>query len=316
MRLTWLALLVPAALAPVGGTILAAHAGESPNTTIRACARPHDGRLRAVDPAAPCHRNERPLEWNVQGLKGDTGAPGIDGAPGPAGPTGPAGADGQPGPPGPPGDPGPGLTSLEGLEGLACHAGAQDGKTSISYDTARRAVITCVVTGAQTPGIKVNEFSTGVSGAATNEFVELVNAGSSPSDIGGLKVVYRSASGTSDTTLATLPPEAVLAPGGFYLLGGGGYAGGPAPDQSFGAAIAATGGSIGIRDADGTLLDAVAYGTATNGLGEGSPATAPPTTASPGSSAVRLPDGHDTQDNATDFSVTSTPTPKAANSAG
>jgi hypothetical protein len=309
MRLTWLALLVPATFVPTGGAMLAER-GEDPAPTIRACARSNDGRLRAVDPAAPCRRKERPLEWNIQGLKGDEGARGPEGAPGPAG------ADGPPGPAGPPGAPGPGLTSLEGLDGLVCHAGAQDGKTSVSYDTARRAIITCVVTGAQAPDIKVNEFSTGVSGAATNEFVELVNAGTSPSNMSGFKVVYRSASGTSDTTLATVPPGALLAPGAFYLLGGGGYAGDTAPDQSFGAAIAATGGSIGIRDADGTLLDAVAYGTAANGLGEGSPGPAPPATASPGSTAIRLPDGHDTQDNAGDFSVTGTPTPKAPNRAG
>jgi hypothetical protein len=313
MRLTWLALFVPATLVPTGGTLLAARANEGPTTTIRACARLNDGRLRAVSPAAACRRAERPLEWNIQGLKGDDGERGPEGAPGPAGPAGP---DGQPGPPGPPGDPAPALTSLEGLDGLACHAGAQDGKTSLSYDTARRAVITCVVTGAQQPVLKVNEFSTGVSGAATNEFVELVNAGSASSDIGSFKVVYRSASGTSDTTLATVPPGTLLAPGAFYLLGGGGYAGDPAPDQSFGAAIATAGGSIGIRDADGTLLDAVAYGTAANGLGEGSLAPAPPATASPGSSAVRLPDGRDTQDNATDFSITGIPTPKGPNSAG
>jgi hypothetical protein len=310
MRLTWLALLVPATLVPAGGTILAAR-DEGPATTIHACARLNDGRLRTVDTAVVCRHKERPLEWNLQGPKGDTGAPGTEGAPGPAGPPG---ADGQPGPPGPPGDPAPALTSLEGIEGLACHPGAQDGKTSLSYDAAHRAVITCVVTGAQAPAIKINEFSTGVSGAATNEFVELVNAGSSPSELGGFRVVYRSASGTSDTTLATLPPGTLLAPGGFYLLGGSGYAGDTAQDQAFGAAIAATGGSIAVRDTDGTLLDAVAYGTAANGLGEGSPAPAPAATASPGSSAVRLPDGHDTQDNAADFSVTGAPTPKAPNS--
>ncbi len=300
MRLTWLALLVPATLVPTGGTMLAARAGDGPTTTIRACARLNDGRLRAVSTGAVCRRRERPLEWNIQGPKGDTG---------------PAGVDGQPGPPGPPGDPAPPLTSLEGLDGLACHAGAQDGKTSVSYDGARRAVITCVVT-ARAFAIDVNEFSTGVSGAATNEFVELVNAGSSTSDISGYKVVYRSASGASDTTLATLPTGAVLAPGAFYLLGGSGYAGSAAPDQSFSAAIAATGGSIGIRGADGTLLDAVGYGTAANGLGEGSPAPAPPATAGPGSSAIRLPDGNDTQDNAADFSVTGSPTPKGPNRAG
>jgi hypothetical protein len=280
--------------------MLAARAGDDPTTTIEACARLKDGRLRAVSAAASCRRRERPLEWNIQGPKGDAGA---------------QGADGQPGPPGPPGDPAPTLTSLEVLDGLVCHAGAQDGKTSLSYDTAHRAVITCVVT-PQASAIDVNEFSTGVSGAATDEFVELVNAGSSTSDMSGYKVVYRSASGTSDTTLATLPAGALLAPGAFYLVGGSGYAGGAAPDQSFGAAIATTGGSIGIRDADGRLLDAVAYGTAANGLGEGSPAPAPPATADPGSSSIRLPDGHDTQDNAADFSVTATPTPKAPNSAG
>jgi hypothetical protein len=309
MRLTWLALLVPATLVATGGTMLAARAGEGPTTTIQACARLNDGRLRAVSTDATCRHRERPLEWNIQGPKGDEGPRGPEGAPGPAGP------DGLPGPPGPPGDPAPALTSLEGLDGLACRAEAQDGKTSLSYDTARRAVITCVVT-APASAINVNEFSTGVSGAATNEFVELVNAGSSTFDISGCKVVYRSASGTSDTTLAMLPAGALLAPGAFYLLAGSGYAGGAAPDQSFGAAIAATGGSIGIRAADGTLLDAVAYGTAANGLGEGSLAPAPPATTGTGSSAIRLPDGHDTQDNAADFSITGTPTPKGPNSAG
>jgi len=209
------------------------------------------------------------------------------------------------------------LTSLEELDGLACHAAGQAGTISVSYDAARRAVLTCTGGGGgEAPGIKLNEFSTGVSGAATNEFVELVNAGPAAADVGGLKVVYRSASGTSDTTLATLPAGTTLAAGAFYLLGGSGYAGTATADQTFWTAIAATGGSIGLRDPGGTLLDAVAYGTAANGLGEGAPAQAPPTTARPGSSAVRLPDGRDSQDNAADFSVTAAPTPKAGNVAG
>ena len=190
---------------------------------------------------------------------------------------------------------------------------------AVSYDAARHAVFTCSGGGGggtQPAAIKVNEFSTGVTGAATNEFVELVNAGASATDIGGLKVVYRSASGTSDTTLATIPEGTSLAAGAFYLLGGSGYAGAATADQSFGTAIAATGGSIGIRKPDGTLFDAVAYGTAANGLGEGQPAAAPPASASPGSSAVRLPDGHDSDANSADFSVTAVPTPKAPNVAG
>jgi hypothetical protein len=165
-------------------------------------------------------------------------------------------------------------------------------------------------------GLEINEFSTGVTGAATNEFVEVVNAGTTAADISGFKLVYRSATGTSDTALVTVPSGTQLAAGGFYLLGGSGYVGSATADQSFGISLAAGGGSLGLRDSTGALLDAVAYGTAANGLGEGAVATAPPTTAAPGSSAIRLPDGHDTNDNATDFSVTAAPTPKAANRAG
>jgi len=331
MRLTRLVLLVPAALVSTGATMLVARAGTdsaATGNTIHACARVHDGRLRSVDANARCRHNERGLEWNVQGPPGPPGPAGADGAPGPPGPAGaagapgppgPAGADGAQGPPGPQGSPGTGLTSLEGLDGLACHAGGQDGTVSLSYDASGRAELSCTSSGGgggASPAVKVNEFSTGVTGTATNEFVELFNAGTSAVDAGGFKVVYRSASGTSDTTLATIPAGTLLGPGAFYLLGGSGYAGAAPPDQSFGLSLAATGGSLGVRDAGGVLLDAVAYGTAANGLGEGQPAAAPPATPSPGSSAVRLPDGHDTGDNAADLAVTGAPTPKAPNRAG
>ena len=117
----------------------------------------------------------------------------------------------------------------------------------------------------------MNEFSTGVTGALTDEFVELVNGGTTAVDAGGFKVVYRSASGTSDTALATIPAGTTIAAGAFYLLGGAGYAGAHAADQPFSVGLASTGGSVGLRDASGGLVDAVAYGTAANGLGEGSP---------------------------------------------
>ena len=155
---------------------------------------------------------------------------------------------------------------------------------------------------------------TGMTGAAANEFVELVNAGSEPVDASGYRVVYRSAAGTTDTLLAALPAGTVLAAGAHYLLGGSGYAGAAAADQSFATGLAATAGGIGVRTADGTLLDSVGYGTtAANGLVEGTPAPAPPTTASPGSSIGRTPDGVDTNDNAADFDVSATPTPRGAN---
>jgi len=76
---------------------------------------------------------------------------------------------------------------------------------------------------------------------------------------------------------------------------------------------AATAGGLGLRDASGTLVDSVGYGTATNAFVEGSAAPAPPAAAAPGKSAGRKPDGHDTDDNAADFSVLTSPTPGASN---
>ena len=71
-----------------------------------------------------------------------------------------------------------------------------------------------------------------------------------------------------------------------------------------------------IHDAQYTdleYLDHVGWGTATNAFVEGTVASAPPATASPGSSAARHPDGHDTNDNSADFTVVTPPTPRATN---
>lgn len=283
----------------VGSAVRLASVDPSPST-IQACAALKDGRLRLVATGHECRRRERAVSWNVEGPRGETGPPGEQGPRGERGPSGPKG------------DPGAGVTSLETLAGTGCHAGGRDGTVSLDYDTAGHAVFTCVTAG--TPAaVRINEFATGTASTLTDEFVELVNGGSSPADVGGYRLVYRSGSGTSDLVLATVPSGTTIAPGGFYLFGGGGYAGATAPDQSFSAGLASSAGGLGLRDSGGQLVDSVGYGTATNDFVERSAASAPPVTASPGSSAIRLPDGHDTDDNSADFSVSSTPTPRAPN---
>ncbi|HEY4349244.1 MAG TPA: lamin tail domain-containing protein [Gaiellaceae bacterium] len=185
---------------------------------------------------------------------------------------------------------------------------------SLDYDASGDVRLACAVSAPSATGaVRVNEVQTGTTASAADEFVELVNAGATVAEIGGWKVVYRSAAGTSDTTLATIPSGTTLDPGGFYLLGGAAYAGSVTADQTFSAGLAASGGAAGIRDASGALVDSVGWGTATNALVETSAATAPAATASPGSSIQRLPDGRDTNANATDFTVTATATPRAAN---
>jgi hypothetical protein len=321
LRSLLLALLVAA---PSGAALAVSHNSQGADV-IRGCVR-KDGQLRLATAKSPCRKYERRISWSVRGPQGETGPAGPVGAAGPAGADGaPAapGPQGQQGPPGPPGERGPQgpkgnpgiVDSLERLNGVACKIGGHDGRVELSYDGSAHAVFTCLeAVGAAS--VRVNEFSTGTAASATDEFVEIVNAGSSSTDIGGYKLAYRSGAGTSDVTLATLPAGTTLAPGAFYLFGGSGYAGATPANQSFSQALAASAGGIGLRNATGTLVDSVGYGTATNAFVEAHPAPAPPATAVPGSSDIRLPDGADSDDNGVDFTVTTAPTPGGSNAGG
>ena len=213
----------------------------------------------------------------------------------------------------PPVQSGAGLTSFDDLGGLSCTATSGTGALQISYDAASHATLTCVVAHPAVAIVRVNEIATGTSTSAADEFVELVNAGGAAADVGGWKLVYRSASGTSDTTLATIPTGTTIAAGGFYLFGGSAYAGARAADQSFATGLAAAGGGVAVRDANAVVVDSAGWGTAANAYVEGTVAPAPPTTAQPGASIVRRPDGHDTNDNSADFTVAATASPRATN---
>jgi hypothetical protein len=318
-------LLTLLAAAPAGGAVAVAVRPHA-TATIHACVR-KDGRLRLVAENVVCRKRERPVSWNVRGPQGEpgpagpagpagadgsSGADGADGAPGPAGPLGPPG---ERGPQGPKGDAGTTIVALEALSGIACRAGGRNGTVALTYDASAQAVFTCAVTASEA-SVRVNEFSTGTTASATDEFVELFNAGASPAALGGYKLVYRSGAGTSDIALGSIPDGTMLAPGAFYLFGGSGYAGAKPVDQTFSQALAGTAGGVAVRDGSGKLIDSVGYGTATNAFIETRPATAPPSTAPPGSSDIRLPDGRDTDDNGADFRITATPTPGAPNAAG
>jgi Lamin Tail Domain/Collagen triple helix repeat (20 copies) len=322
LRRRRLLLLLVAPLALGAGAAVAAHgtAHKRANGVIWACAKKEGGRLRAVAGPGRCRRGEQQLSWNVQGPAGPAGPPGATGSAGPQGDAGPAGAAGARGPTGakgptgatgPVGPPGPPLASIDQLNGTPCHNGA--GTLSITYASDGAATITCATGGGGSAVLRINEFMTGTTGSAADEFVEIVNVGSAAADLSGYKLVYRSGSGTSDVSLATIPSGTTLAAGGFYLFGGSAYEGSPPPDQSFSTGLASTGGGLALRDASGTIVDSLGYGNAVNAFVRGAPAPAPPAAAPPGNSDVRLPDGHDTGNNAADFSVTTTPTPRSAN---
>jgi len=309
-------LLTLLAAAPAGGAV-AVTVRSHETAVIHACVG-RTGRMRLVTQNASCRRNERPVSWNVRGPQGDpgpagpAGPAGADGAPAHAGPAGPPGQIGERGPQGPKGDPGTSIDALETLNGIACRAGGRNGTVALTYDASAHAVFTCSANASDVV-VRMNEFSTGTTASATDEFVELFNAGATPAVVGGYKLVYRSGAGTSDISLRTIPDGTMLAPGAFYLFGGSGYAGARAPDQTFSQGLAGTAGGVGLRDGGGKLLDSVGYGTATNAFVEAHAAAAPPSTAVPGSSDIRFPDGTDSDDNGADFRVTVVPTPGAPN---
>lgn len=138
----------------------------------------------------------------------------------------------------------------------------------ISPVTARAAVSTSIV---------ISQLQV-AGGTAADEFVELHNVGSSSVDINGYRLVYRSASGTSDVTLTNWTTSTIIPSGGYYLIAAApGYDGGVtvAADKTFAdggsGRLAGTSGGLALRNgaADtGAIIDSVGYGSATNAFVE------------------------------------------------
>jgi len=223
-----------------------------------------------------CKTIGQPLAWNVQGPKGD---------------------------------PGTQLKSIDDLKGLSCVVNGATGEIAVSVAAGGAVALKCAAA-PQGPLVLVNELMTASPTSAASEFVELVNAGGATADLGGYRLVYRSSTGTTEETLAAVPAGTTLAPGARYVFGGTTFWG--TSNQKYNSGLASAGGGVGLRNSTGELLDSVGYGNGTtNAFVEGAPALAP----SAGTSISRLPDGHDGNFNAQDFSSTSPPTPGAVNHA-
>lgn len=158
--------------------------------------------------------------------------------------------------------------------------------------------------------VKVNEVQTAGS-VANDEWIELFNACTSPVNLSGSKLVYRSATNSTPNDTSTIAPlTGTLAAGGYYLVANAGF-GGAADIKPFAAGatgLAPTGGAVGLRNALGTLVDSVGWGSANNPLVEGAASTAP----NGGQSVARRPNGKDTNNNSVDLTPGAT-TPKAMN---
>ena len=146
-------------------------------------------------------------------------------------------------------------------------------------------------------GLLVSELVTG-GASASDEFIELYNASSATLDLGGLELVYVTSTGGTVTKKQSWTALAVPAHRHVLIANSSGvWAAGA--DGLYSGGLSATGGSIVLRKTDGTVVDSLSWGDATNSFVEGTAGAAPPASAS----LERRPGG--AAGNATDSNVNS-----------
>jgi hypothetical protein len=293
-----------AALLVLAGAALAASLDDG---VISACRSKSTGVLRVPAPGSGCTGSETPLQWNVQGVPGapgpvgPAGAPGPVGATGPAGPAGPRGATGATGPQGPPGP-----VSVSALAGTGCTtAGGNWGTISVRTDDLGLVSFVCraAVDPYAVPRLVLNEVDYDQPGTDSGGFVELFNAGRGTADLSGLALAF--VSGDDGSEYKRVPLGGSVLAGAYHVV-----------------QVDAQNGPDGVALVDtvtGALLDALSYegeirqawiGSTLYDLVEGTPL--PSTVADSNTvagSLVRVPDGNDTDDAASDWRFTTTPTP-------
>jgi DNA/RNA endonuclease G (NUC1) len=172
--------------------------------------------------------------------------------------------------------------------------------------------------------IVISQFQVAGDGvtAAADEFVELHNISASNFDLNGHRLVYRSATGTSDVAVVNWTSSVIIPPGGFYLIAHVKYNGAASANITFGTTaagdsgqFAGAGGGLAIRNGaanTGTIIDSVGFGTATNAFVEGTVTSAPPSN----DSRVRTGTGcADTNNNSVDFAALSPAAPRNSSTA-
>lgn len=149
---------------------------------------------------------------------------------------------------------------------------------------------------------------TGGSGHTTNDFVEIYNPTLSDIDLKGYRLVKRTKTGTSDTSLKSWTASTIIKAHGFYLWANSAFTDIAAtPDVTTTGSLADDNG-VAIRNGPndtGTIIDSLAWGMAANVFVEGSAFATNPTT---NEALERLPggdggNGMDTGNNAADFVV-------------
>lgn len=153
--------------------------------------------------------------------------------------------------------------------------------------------------------LKINEILTSGFCLAC-DYVEIYNPTATDVDLTGWTFVYQK-SVNAGGEISTAQLTGTIPANGFAVIADTGYQGSKIATLPLG--LNALYGGVGLRDASGVLVDSVAWGSETNALAEGMQAPAPSVDRSIG----RYPSGLDTNNNNSDFMVSTTPTPGALN---
>ncbi|MEP6893459.1 MAG: lamin tail domain-containing protein [Gaiellaceae bacterium] len=276
------------------GAIASAATGDG---QIHACKIKRHGFLRMLDAGASCKRSETAVSWNIQGV---------------AGPAGPAGA---PGPQGPKGDPG-GVASVAALSGTPCTT--FDGAAgTVSIDTTATDLITLSCDSGTPPppppggsSLVINEVDYDQVGtdSDTAGFVEIKNVGDTTATLDGVALVF--VNGGDSTEYARVALTGTLAAGAYTVVAKDAQNGAP---DGFALIDTTTGNLLDALSYEGSITAAVIDGK-TYSLVEGTvlPDTVVDSNTINGS-LIRNPDGKDTDNAASDWAFTSTPTRGVAN---
>jgi predicted extracellular nuclease len=156
---------------------------------------------------------------------------------------------------------------------------------------------------AASPNVVISEFRTRGPAGGNDEFIELYNRSTSPVPIGGWQIL--GSSNTAPTgARATITAGRMLDPGCHYLVPGSAYSGSVAGDQAgYGTGISDNGG-VAIALPDGTIVDQVGVTTTGTAYREGTALTTQLSTNADRSYARKGGGAQDTDDNATDFVLT------------
>ena len=158
----------------------------------------------------------------------------------------------------------------------------------LAFATSARPIdaVGAAAVGWPTSTLLVSEVVTGGT-SASDEFVELVNAGAAAVDLAGLEIVYATSSGSTVTQKASWTGSRPLLPGQHLLIANAAGSYGTLGDATYTGGLAATGGAVALRVVGGETIDAIGWGDATNAFVEGTAAPAPAARLEPGATARR-----------------------------